>query len=81
MVRVTSDDALERQDMVAFAVRRSVEDAMPLTVRPEAVDSLKIEATLFLCRWCRTDGCWNEDDESRKRDAIGIQPIANKSGD
>ena len=34
MARVASDDALDRDDMVMFAVRRSVEDAMSPTVRP-----------------------------------------------
>ena len=81
MARVASDDALDRDDMVMFAVRRSVDDAMSHTVRPEALDSVRLEAILFLRRWCRIDGCWNEDDEKRKRDAITNQPIANKSGD
>ncbi len=45
MVRVTSDDAVESDEMVALAVRRSVDDAMPPTARPETVDREEIEAT------------------------------------
>ena len=60
MVRVTSDDAVESEDMVALAVRRSVVDAMSPTVRPEAVDSVKVEIVLLLRRHCGEAGSWME---------------------